>query len=740
MARLLKVFLFLLIALVVLVATTVFVLTRIIDPNDFKDDIAVLAKEHANVDLVIDGNISWSFWPSLALDVGRTEARIAGEEELFAGIDSLQVGVALKPLFARRVEMDAIKLDGMELNLVNSQQGGNWEALLPDQKKVAEAQEADEKASLDVPVAIPSVAITNSKLRYRDLTAGTDIRIDNLALEAKDVSLTEDFPITVALRYQDQDDMRIRLNANTRLHTDVNAERYTLAPLAMQIELAGLTAQPIKLDVDAGVLADLAADTLTLSDLTLRALGTETRGQITVNNMTQKLALTGNINTAPFDANKLLQALGEEAMVTADKKALSKVSIDATFSGPANTVQLNPLTVKLDDSTFTGSAGITNLDTMAIAFDLNLDAITLDRYLPPSSEKASGSAGSSAPLSGEPILPLELLRGLNVKGKLDIGQLELDTIKVNNAKNALTLTNGKLNLNNSGSLFDGSYRANTDINASSSTPTLRSQINTDSLQIQRLIIMALDRDLLTGLVNLDATLTTKGNSEKEWFENLNGKLDFGLLDAVTHGLNLNTSVIDGINDMVARVPGLSDIISSLDESKLPQELRGDTKILDLLANTRLENGVVHVDKMTAELARGGGLNGKGWLNLLNDEFKFDFNLSVGDYVNNKHLTERDWPIHCEGKLTGNPATWCFPDKSLFQEAGRHLLQQLAKEKLGLDEARLAEEKAKLDARAAEEKEKLEARAEEEQLKLQERTQKEADKLKEKARDKLKGLF
>src|SRR5699024_9411202 len=358
------------------------------------------------------------------------------------------------------------------------------------------------------------------------------------------------------------------------------------------------------------------------------------------------------------------------------------------------------------------SAGISNLDTMAMAFDLNLDAIKLDRYLPPSTDSTSNTSGASAPLSEEPILPLELLRSLNVKGQLNIGQLEFDTIAVNNAQNTLSLANGKLNLSNRGSLFDGSYSATSHIDASSNTPTLSSKINTDSLQIQRLIIMALDRDLLTGLVNLDATLTTKGNSEKEWFENLNGKLDFGLLNAVTHGLNLNTSLIDGINHMVARVPGLSELISTLDTEKLPQELRGDTKILDLLANTRMQDGVAHIDNLNAKLERGGGLTGKGWLNLLNDEFKFDFKLSVGDYIKNKHITGRDWPIHCEGKLTGNPATWCFPDKSLFQEAGTHLLQQIAKEKLGIDEARLAEEKAKLDARAAEEKAKLDARAEE----------------------------
>lgn len=741
MARILKFLSLLLVSLVVLLVVGVFVLTRIIDPNDFKDDIAKLAKEHANVDLVIDGDISWAFWPSLALDVGRTEARIVDDKELFAGIDKLQMGVAVRPLFSRRVELDAIKLDGMELNLVQSKQGGNWEALIPEETEQTEqAPSTDEPGKLSAPVSIPSVIITNSKLRYRDLTDGTDIVIDNMALEATDVSLTEAFPVALSLRYQDQNDMRVRLNANTRLRANLEANQFSLAPFTMQTDIAGMTAEPLNINLNADILADLNADKLTVSNLQARTLGIDTQGNITVNNMTENFTLAGHIKTAPFNANSVLKALGEEPIETANSKALSKVSIAATLGGPANSVLLKPLTINLDDSTITGSAGITNLDTMAMAFDLNMDKIKLDSYLPPAAQSPAGPKGEATALSEEPLLPLELLRDFNVKGQLNIGQLDYDTFSINNSANSLNLAKGKLNMVNRGSLFDGSYSANTDLNASTNTPTIRSHISTDSLQIQRLIIMALDRDLLTGLVNLDATFTTKGNSEKELFENLNGKLDFGLLDAVTHGLDLSSSLFDGLNNMLTRVPGLAEQLNLPNLEALASRLSGDTKILDLMANTRLQDGVAHVDRLNAELDRGGALSGKGWLNLLNDEFKFDLKINLGSAIDSEHLTRREWPLHCAGKLTGNPATWCLPDQNFFQAEGKRLLQQLVQEKLGIDESRIADERAKLEARAEEEKAKFEARREEERAKLQDRVDKERDELRDKVKDKLKGLF
>ena len=110
MARAIKIFLIVIAALVVLLAATVFVVTQVIDPNDFKPQIREQAMAQANLDLEIPGDLAWQFWPSLGVSLGRTEARIAGEEELFAGINSASVGVAVWPLLFGQVEMELLIL------------------------------------------------------------------------------------------------------------------------------------------------------------------------------------------------------------------------------------------------------------------------------------------------------------------------------------------------------------------------------------------------------------------------------------------------------------------------------------------------------------------------------------------------------------------------------------------------------------------------------------------------------
>ena len=47
-------------ALVVILAGALFVITRVIDPNDFKPDITAAARDNANLVLDIQGDLGWT--------------------------------------------------------------------------------------------------------------------------------------------------------------------------------------------------------------------------------------------------------------------------------------------------------------------------------------------------------------------------------------------------------------------------------------------------------------------------------------------------------------------------------------------------------------------------------------------------------------------------------------------------------------------------------------------------------
>ena len=705
MARAIKIFLIVIAALVVLLAATVFVVTQVIDPNDFKPQIREQAMAQANLDLEIPGDLAWQFWPSLGVSLGRTEARIAGEEELFAGINSASVGVAVWPLLFGQVEMDGVTLDGLEVNLVETADGANWEKIGPqdgaeEETAPAEEEQPGESGGMDIPLTIPSVAITDGKIRYRNTTDGTDIRVEHFNFNAQDVSLEEPFPMQMSLRYQDQSDMRVDLNLDTTLAADLDNNHFVLDPMTLDADIAGMTTNPVSVHLEQKLDVNLDEDRAQVTDLLLEAAGTRTTGNATVTGLTGEMKVAGQIDTEPFDANAALEAIGEEPIETSDDSALSKVALSATLDGPANSVMVNPLKVTLDSSTLSGKAGLENLETGKIVFDLNLDKITLDGYLPPQSDEEDSAAASGAgggtggkeggttQLSEAELIPVDSLRPLLLDGSLKIGELNYDTIQASNIVFNVDAKDGVLRLTKaSGDTLQGGFNASGRLDVSGNTPRISFKQNVSSMQLQPVVAMALDKDLAKGIFSMDLDFSASGNSEKALVNSAKGNASMNLADGTVRGLNLYGTLVGGVNDMLGRFQGLSALIPNQESGKLPAALSEDTKIIDLTTKASLNQQVANLDSLEAKLDKGT-LSGNGWMNMLTQEFDLKIGMQSPELGGSKYLEDVTWPLRCQGSLAGSPAKWCGPDKKGFakiaQQAATNAAKGKLKEKLGID--------------------------------------------------------
>ena len=705
MARAIKIFLIVIAALVVLLAATVFVVTQVIDPNDFKPQIREQAMTQANLDLEIPGDLAWQFWPSLGVSLGRTEARIAGEEELFAGINSASVGVAVWPLLFGQVEMDGVTLDGLEVNLVETADGANWEKIGPrdgaeEESTPAEEEQPGESGGMDIPLTIPSVAITDGKIRYRNTTDGTDIRVEHFNFNAQDVSLEEPFPMQMSLRYQDQSDMRVDLNLDTTLAADLDNNHFVLDPMTLDADIAGMTTNPVSVHLEQKLDVNLDEDRAQVTDLLLEAAGTRTTGNATVTGLTGEMKVAGQIDTEPFDANAALEAIGEEPIETSDDSALSKVALSATLDGPANSVMVNPLKVTLDSSTLSGMAGLENLETGKIVFDLNLDKITLDGYLPPQSGEEDSAAASGAgggtggkeggttQLSEAELIPVDSLRPLLLDGSVKIGELNYDTIQASNIVFNVDAKDGVLRLTKaSGDTLQGGFNASGRLDVSGNTPRISFKQNVSSMQLQPVVAMALDKDLAKGIFSMDLDFSASGNSEKALVNSAKGNASMNLADGTVRGLNLYGTLVGGVNDMLGRFQGLSALIPNQESGKLPAALSEDTKIIDLTTKASLNQQVANLDSLEAKLDKGT-LSGNGWMNMLTQEFDLKIGMQSPELGGSKYLEDVTWPLRCQGSLAGSPAKWCGPDKEGFakiaQQAATNAAKGKLKEKLGID--------------------------------------------------------
>lgn len=155
-----------LLGLLLIIVALGFALTHLFDPNDYKDEIRQLARDKAHVELTLNGDIGWSLFPWLGLELHEASiATLNKPKEPFADLQMLGLSVRVLPLLRREVQMSDVRVEGLNLTLNRDEQGhGNWE----DIGKPLPAQ-TDPTASAPAPAEQPGAPAEGSSERASTL-------------------------------------------------------------------------------------------------------------------------------------------------------------------------------------------------------------------------------------------------------------------------------------------------------------------------------------------------------------------------------------------------------------------------------------------------------------------------------------------------------------------------------------------------------------------------------------------
>src|SRR5580700_5861572 len=116
-----------LLAVVLLALLAVWLL---VNPNDYKPQIAAAVKRATGRELVLEGKLALSVFPWIALELGPASlGNPSGfPAQPFVSFKHASVRVKLLPLLAKRLEIGKVELDGLDLKLLKNASGkGNWE-------------------------------------------------------------------------------------------------------------------------------------------------------------------------------------------------------------------------------------------------------------------------------------------------------------------------------------------------------------------------------------------------------------------------------------------------------------------------------------------------------------------------------------------------------------------------------------------------------------------------------------
>ncbi len=716
----------LLLGLLLLLVALGFALTHLLDPNDYKDEIRQLARDKANLELELRGEIGWSLFPWLGLELhDATLASLRAPQQPFAELGMLGLSVRVMPLLRREVQMSDIRIDGLTLHLERDAKGhGNWQDIgqpapgAAPQPGTAAAGEAASGEAAPATAAgsapalqldIDSLALSNARINYHDAASGQRYSLEGIDLRSGAIREGASIPLTLKGFFaSNQPLLRARAELTGQLRFDTALKRYWLEDARLQGEASGepLANQTLRFSAQGQLLLDQAAQVAEWNGLKLSANQLSLLGELKARELDKTAKLEGSLSIAEFDLRAFLAGIGQPLPPMADANTLQRVSLAAALSATPTSLSLSDLKLQLDDSRFSGRLAISDFSRQSLRAQLKGDTLDLDRYLaPPSAAEQAASASRKASVAGsqaggngstplpeqpsahawseEPLLPLAALRTLDAELALSLGQLRVRQLPIDNASLKLKAQGGQLNLEElRGELFDGRFALNGSLDARSERPQLQLAPTVSNLSVERLL-KALDPQQtppLRGNLQLDASLDARGNSEKALIDSLNGTTRFVLDNGALADANLEQQLCRGIATLNRKLPTRSF------EGR-------DTPFRELRGSLQIRNGVASNQDLRVRIP-GLTVNGKGDIDLR--VLGLDYRVGVileGDQREmpdpacqiNERYVGLEWPLRCRGPLELG-AKACRVDQDglgriAAQLAGSKLTEKLD-EKLG----------------------------------------------------------
>ena len=431
---------------------------------------------------------------------------------------------------------------------------------------------------------------------------------------------------------------------------DGTRENLSMSPFTLDLTLDGpdIPNGPVTLALNTSMSLNLEDETVATSDLSLAGLGLDLGGNLNATNILDNPGINGQIRIAPFNLRRFMQQINQPLPVTSDGTVFRSLALSSNFSASADNMQLDNLTLALDDSTITGNLTLADLDNNLVppasTFDLSVTSLNLDRYLEPEEESSVNNSVGNTPL------PVDTLRNLNLKGQVRIEHLTYSNLNLDNLSLAINASDGELALAPiNANLYQGSYTGDIRLSTDGSIPVASLDTRLENIYLAPLLRDFMDASYVSGTGDIRLNLAGRGEDTATIKRNLNGTGSMALHDGILEGVDVG-SVLAQVETMIR-------------EQRPANIVRGERTPFDTFsASVEVQNGIVTTDDLLIE-SSGFDVSGRGILaNLTNDTINFNLVANVDE---SPATDERAYdiggyalPIACTGALA-EPS--CLPD-------------------------------------------------------------------------------
>lgn len=337
---------------------------------------------------------------------------------------------------------------------------------------------------------------------------------------------------------------------------------------------------------------------------------------------TPKLDLPVALKTRlTFDSEKRSLALADLVLEAKGVAAgLTNLVVKLTGSADVDSAKERArasLAGKIADSSVKARLDIAGFATPAFNFDIEIDQLDVDRYLP---QQAGGGQSPGTQKQPEKEKPFDLsgLRNLRAAGTLKIGALKANNVRASNARLDVKAIGGRVDVNPlTANFYQGTLSSVATINAAPATPTFAVKHNMNGVNIGPLLKDLADNDTLEGRGNVTVDVTSRGNTVSALKKALNGNAALKLADGAVKGIDIASS----IRNAKAKLGALrGEQTQAADKSQ-------KTDFSELTATFKIANGIARNNdlSMKSPLLRVGG---EGEINVGEDSLNYLVKASI----------------------------------------------------------------------------------------------------------------
>jgi len=496
-----------------LVAAGLGVLYALFDGEKIKGELTRVVMEQKQRKLDIAGPLELSVWPDVGIRLGRLTLSEPGGKTEFLALDSARVAVAVMPLLSKQVKVQRIEVDGLKATLVKHKDGtlNIADLTVGAGDKEGSARTAPKAGAGDtaapVQIDIAGIRIANAQLTWRDEKTKETTTLSNLDFGSGRVqadggrqTLAVEALSLAAKGKTGADSFELKLDV-PRLN--ISPDKSSGEMLNLTANLAGSGRSLVAKLVLSGVEGNAKALKIGKLVLDLDAKAGES-------------VLKARIDS-PMAADIAAQTVALEKLAGSidlanPKMPMKQLKLPLSGSLRADLAKQNAaldLGTRFDESNIALKLRVAKFAPLALGFDLDIDTLNVDKYMPPktapekaaASPPAAGNPGSGGQEAAEGKLDFSALKGHDVNGALRIGNLQVSKLKLAKLNAKIRLAGGRLDVSPlTMNLYEGSASGSLSLNATGNQFGLRQ--NLTGISVNPLMKDLADKDLLEGRGNV----------------------------------------------------------------------------------------------------------------------------------------------------------------------------------------------------------------------------------------------